>query len=194
MKKRLFLAFPLPEIFKADLISYQELLAGNFGIIPFGPRFTPAENLHITVSFLGFVDEKDVANISAAVANISAQYSPILLEFQEVRGRPEAPKKRMLWAVFKENPEFIRLKKSLNKGLKKYAPYLNKEKRKEIFIHITLARLKIEGRIDSLPPPEIHQGKISCEKILLFESRLRSSGPVYTVIEEFPLSLVSHQV
>lgn len=188
MKKRLFLALPLPEKFKEELILYQKEMAGNFDLKERKPRITKAENLHITVSFLGSVEEKIIPRILEIIETITAKFLPFVLEFSEVSGVPARHVKKMIWAIFHDSAEFVELKINLEKELSKLVPLLLREKGKEIVIHVTLARLKNEGIIESLPFFETLNAKIICEKLILFESRLTGGGPVYNSIRDFSLN------
>lgn len=188
MKKRLFLALPLPEKFKEELILYQKEMAGNFDLKERKPRITKAENLHITVSFLGSVEEKIIPRILEITETNTAKFSPFVLEFSEVSGFPAGPVKKMIWAIFKECREFVELKRNLEKELKQFSPVLSREKRNDVTIHVTLAKLKNEGTIKSLSLLESKNAIIVCGKLILFESQLTGSGPVYKAVREFLLN------
>ena len=75
MKKRLFVALPLSEYFHKILGQYQR----NYNVE--GIRWTIPENLHITVYFLGYIDEERVGDVEDKIRGVCAGFSSFDLEF-----------------------------------------------------------------------------------------------------------------
>ena len=70
--------------------------------------------------------------------------------------------------------------------MKEYKPDLYKEQ----YIHITLARFKKPLARNELQEINLPKGKFedfTLNKITLYESVLRNSGPIYKIVAEFPL-------
>lgn len=182
MKKRLFLALPLPDSLIDHFFRYQQKLAGIERLKDCGIRLTVRENLHITVLFLGFLEEEKIVLIFEAVKKVCRMITPFSLEFSH----PEM--NRLVWAVFKKNEIYEKLKNLLEEELAGIIGENFREKNKKTLIHATLARFNKEGGKISLPEMDIADSKFISDKILLFESQLKSSGPVYKVVGEFKLN------
>src|SRR5688572_21710103 len=65
---RLFLAIELPEDVRAHLVRVQEKLSSVLD----GAAMTRPKNLHITLKFLGQVDERGIVALSESLSKISA--------------------------------------------------------------------------------------------------------------------------
>jgi len=179
MKKRLFLALSLPDNYLEQFQQYQSGLVKNDELRKRGIRLTPKENLHITVLFLGYLEEEEIGLIFGAVKKVCRMITPFSLEFSETQMN------RLVWAVFEKNEIYEKLKNLLEEELAGIIGENFREKNRKTIIHATLARFKKEGGKITLPQTRMADGKFRCDKILLFESQLRSSGPVYSVIGEF---------
>jgi len=179
MKKRLFLALPLPPSLIDQFILYQQKLSAIEELVKRGLRLTAKENLHITVLFLGYLEVEKIGLIFEAVKKVCRMITPFSLEFSD------AQMNRLVWAVFKKNEIYEKLKNLLEEELAGIIRENFREKNRKTIIHATLARFKKEGGKITLPQTRMADGKFRCDKILLFESQLRSSGPVYSVIGEF---------
>ena len=84
---RLFVGLDLPE-------NLGERLTGLRGQIP-GARWIPRENLHITLRFIGEVDEETAADLEASLVKVDAPPFELILRdvgYFECRGRV-----RSLW-------------------------------------------------------------------------------------------------
>ena len=179
MKKRLFLALPLSDSLIDHFFSYQQKLAGIERLKDCGIRLTVRENLHITVLFLGFLEEEKIGLIFEAVKKVCRMITPFSLEFSH------AEMNRLVWAVFKRNETYEKLKNLLEEELAGIIGENFREKNRKTIVHATLARFKKEGGMINLPEMDIVDRKFICDKILLFESQLRNTGPIYSVIKEF---------
>ncbi|KKS98244.1 MAG: hypothetical protein UV73_C0003G0186 [Candidatus Gottesmanbacteria bacterium GW2011_GWA2_43_14] len=175
MKKRLFLAFTLPETLTEQFSLYQQKLAKFEELKKLGLRLTAKENLHITLLFLGDCEEDKIGQISGTVKKACQEIAPFPLEFSRMEMH------RYIWAVYKNSASFEKLKNILEVEL------LGTISKKSI-IHTTLGRIKREGGKIGLPPAGTVDREFTCGKILLFESHLRNNGPVYSIIEAFNLN------
>ena len=174
---RLFTALPLPD----DLRTRIAALEGGIG----GARWVAAENLHITLRFVGEVQEDRIDDIVAAVEAVRApafEIAPGGTGHFGTRRRVDT-----VWVGIERSPEITALHARIDSALvraglpperRKYAP------------HITVARLrgaregKVLGWLEAtggfFAPP--------ADGFRLYESSLGRGGPVYTPLAEFALS------
>jgi len=159
---RLFVALEMPEIVRERLLT----LAGG---VP-GARWATDGQLHLTLRFIGEVDENVAHDIDDALLGIRAP--SFTLELAGV-GEFGGKNPRALWAGVRSNDALIHLQKKIETALQRIG--LEPEARK-FSPHVTLARLKGSPR----------------EKVMAFLSHygLFASGPF--LIKEFVL-FSSHQ-
>lgn len=173
---RLFIAVELPK----DIRSHIKDLGRG---IP-GARPIRAEQIHLTLSFLGEVEGTMFKDIRECLLEIKE--NPFQLQISghfPPRGKP-----RVIWAGVTPTDELIRLKKQIDKVLLTCG--LDLEKRK-FSPHITLARLHDSPlqRISEflagnsfLKTPEF-----TVDSFHLFSSQLGRNGAIHTLEESYKL-------
>ena len=177
MKKRLFIAFDLPDQVRSKLKLFPDPRL----------RIVSKDNLHITVLFLGYVDEDKIPEIKEAIKEISQEFTPINFKFEDIIFTPPRKQFRMIWALFGKNRQFDNLVDKLARELKEFKPHVYKEKN----IHITLARFNkplTKKDLEEIKLPQDEVENFRADKITLYESVLRSSGAVYKKLAEFQLN------
>lgn len=178
MQHRIFIAINLPESIKKFFLNYQEKLP-DFPI-----KWTKRENMHITLTFIGYVKDENVPKICEAVKQACAQHKSFKINLNEIcYGPPKKLPPRMIWAKGKESKELIDLKTDLEKSLiKSEIGFI--EDNKNFHTHITLGRIKAWEwkRIEPEERPDITQEtdlNFEVNSIEVMESKLKRSGPEY---------------
>jgi RNA 2',3'-cyclic 3'-phosphodiesterase len=175
---RLFVAVPLPEALKAALRSYQQVYRHK--II----RFVPEDNLHLTLHFIGEVAEAAVPELQQKLTRVAAAHAPFTLTFQETAPGPKLRSPRLIWTRFEEHPDFSALSTTLCQALEAAPGAYGK------FIpHITIARLRQErGKLPDLPVlREKNIPDLAVHRFALWQSKLQSPHPVYSIVAEYAL-------
>jgi 2'-5' RNA ligase len=126
---RLFVAIDLPE-------GVKERLAAIATGLP-GARWVAAEQLHLTLRFIGEVEGSVVHDIRDVLDEVVR--APFDLQLQGVGFFPPRKKPRVVWVGVEKNKELIQLRNRIESGLTRIG--LEPEGRK-FAPHITLARLK----------------------------------------------------
>lgn len=126
---RLFVALPLPE-------ELRDRLAALAHGIPTA-RWLPAENLHLTLRFIGEVDGRQARDVDAALAQLRMPCFPVVLAGIDYFGN--SGKARALWVGVDPNPELERLQAKIEVAVQRAG--LPPEGRK-FKPHVTLARFK----------------------------------------------------
>ena len=175
---RLFVALELPE-------AVRERLAGLGGGVP-GARWTEPENLHLTVRFIGEVENGLLPDIDAALGSVSAPAFDLVLDGVGQFG--SGSRSRVLWAGVERNDALVHLNQKVESALVRAG--LPREERR-YSPHVTLARLRDapQERVGRFIEDRglFRAGPIRVEHFTLFESRPGSGGPVYDPLREYPL-------
>lgn len=172
--KRVFVAINLPDEIKDKLVKWQEVHK-NFNV-----RWTKKNSLHITLYFIGWVEEEKIKNISLQLKAIADNYRSFDIYLTEITVGPDKKGPRIIWANGFLADELKNLQISIASAVKDFA---NKTENRPFRPHLTLARNK--GRIKFFK--EDIDLKFRVESFELMESRLLKDGAEYRVIESFKL-------
>lgn len=179
MMLRLFVAVDVPDDIRI-------LMCGMGGSIP-GARPVPAEQLHLTLKFLGDTDGGQLPAIEQGLAEIVC--APFTVCLKGVGHFPPRGNPRVLWAGIEPAAEVTSLRNQVEKKLA--AAGIERDPRK-FAPHITLARLKnsplsrvtqfLAGNSLFATPP------FTISEFHLYHSSLSAKGAVHTVLASFPLT------
>lgn len=98
---RLFLALNLPGDVRGAL---HEATAPLRGAVPRGVSWVRPEGLHLTLKFLGDVDDARVATIAAALRGVAAAHAAVRLVVAGVGAFPSLARPRVVWAGVEATP------------------------------------------------------------------------------------------
>jgi len=181
---RLFVAIELDENVVARLSSIQEKLgSGDFDL-----KLVERENMHLTLKFLGEVQESQLQRIEALVSEAVKDVRGFTLSFHGIGRFGSGSRVNVIWAGVKRGSEdFVNLAKALEARLS----FVRREER-EPSPHLTIARVK-SGRnadrlvreVDSLR--DVKVGEVRVKEIKLKKSVLTPRGPVYSDVKVFSL-------
>ncbi len=176
---RLFIGLPLPEAIRNKF--------STFDLSSKGLRKVPLKNLHLTLKFIGDVDESLKESIQAELRNISV--SSFSLAFEGLGKFPKRGKARVLWSGLKRvPPELIHLHEQIEDRLESRG--IQKEDRR-FSPHLTLARVKpgfkhpVEDWIEKYKSFQTEEFQVN--EFILFASELTPKGSIYTVVGAYPL-------
>ena len=169
---RLFIALPVPDDVAGRLMKVMAPDAEGW-------RWVRPESLHLTLVFLGDVDERAVETVGKAIRRAAAQAAPIELTARSLGAFPSAARAKILWAgIDGELPALHALHSRLEREFR--AEGLRFEER-TYRPHVTLARSRAPRRIPT--HLDLHEalGAWTAQDVVLYESQLSSSGPRYVV-------------
>lgn len=145
-------------------------------------KFTPKENLHITLNFLGDVLEDKTAFAVKAVEEAAAKHEVFFSSTSAVNCFGSQKYARVIWAgINRHAVKITALYETLKANLEESG--FEQEKR-EYTPHITIARCKEGVNIARLLPDIKFDFKIKVSKITLFKSTLESPGAVHEILFE----------
>jgi 2'-5' RNA ligase len=187
-RHRTFIAVDLGQTIRDRLVSLQERLAQTGVAV----KWVERENLHVTLLFLGEVDERGVPAVCQAVADVCREHLPFTLAVEKVGcfGNPRRP--RTLWVgVGSGAAELCALHDELESPLLDLGCYRREERR--YTPHITIGRVKGDRAGDALAHElakltRLQAGQTSVREILVMSSELTADGPVYTVMSRAKLN------
>ncbi len=153
-----------------------------------GVKLVEPENLHITLKFLGSVDEALVPEIVRVLEG--PDIGPFRAKLFGVGAFPNMTRPRVIWVGVEEGrEELIRLIRWVDSRLRRLG--FPKEDR-EPHPHLTIARVKwlrdsqsLKRILSSLLSTEF--GEIEVREIRLKKSTLTPKGPIYETLASFPL-------
>jgi RNA 2',3'-cyclic 3'-phosphodiesterase len=171
---RLFVALRLPDDAVARLVEWQERELGG------GPdlRIVPADNLHVTVAFLGGRPAADLEGIAEVVRETARGAAQPVLEavrYQETRSVG-------MIVLSDENDRATSLAEGLFDGLERIRVF--ERERRDWLPHVTVVRFRERPR---LTPPLPALGRVMSSELAVMMSRLRPSGAQYEALESVPL-------
>jgi len=186
MKRRIFIAINLPENIRDELIKYQKKW------LDLPVRWTKRENLHLTLVFIGYVNDQEIAKICQAVRETVSRKPSFSINLTKIiYGPPKKKPFRMIWLEGEKNEQMAILKKDLEKSLVDSEINFIQENR-DFHLHLTLARIKTWQWREMEPEeiPEINEDislTFQVNSIEIMESQLRRQGPIYTILESIKL-------
>jgi len=147
------------------------------------------EIVHLTLKFLGDMDEKLVPGIREAMIASVEGVPPFQVRFQSVGAFPARSRPRVVWVGVKNVDPLISIAERLDERLSS----LGFEREKRLFSpHLTVARAKgsrgmnrIQAVMDEWRDREI--GVETVDSIRLKKSVLDPRGPTYSTVEEICL-------
>jgi 2'-5' RNA ligase len=178
---RTFLAVDVPEHIRKKIDDFIQVEAKR-GLPIKWVRF---ENLHITLKFLGEIDEKKKAEITPVIKELGEKQNSFNMRLAGLGCFPSPRNPRVLWIGVKEGGEMLcDIAAEIEEALARFG--FKEEKR--FHPHLTIGRIKKLCKIDHILEKTIGSEPFSINAVTLFESTLRPEGPIYTALDEFRFS------
>ena len=184
---RLFIAIELSDDLRSHLVTMQNAVRA---IAP-DLSFTRAENLHLTLKFLGEVPDAQVPRVSDALAAIGP-VGEFDLKSVGIVCFPERGRVRVVSAAVESTPNLIELQRQIERAME--AAGFPREGR-AYHPHVTLARARnalpppMRGRLMALDDASEPTELMRVHEFVLMESRLHPKGAQYTPASRFYIKL-----
>ncbi|MGE5282703.1 MAG: RNA 2',3'-cyclic phosphodiesterase [Chloroflexota bacterium] len=185
-RARLFVALDLPEAVRAGIVAW-----GRRELVDPALRAVPSESLHITLAFLGYLPEREIARLGEIVAGLRSPAPEVRLGDPVAKPSGRHPR---LFALPAESPGAVELQAELEGKL--VAARLYKPEKRPFWPHVTVARVKPEGK-GSKRPREVGKRPGGLPKDLLqptravrtrlYRSELKPSGAEYRPLAQVKL-------
>jgi 2'-5' RNA ligase len=186
-RARLFVAIDLPAALRDGIAAWAEEELSDPALRP-----VPRESLHITLAFLGYVPEREIGRLGEIVTGVKARAPQIRLG--DLLAKPSSKRPR-LFVLPADSPDTVALQKLLEQRL--VAGHLYKPEKRAFWPHVTVARVKPEGRGSKRPRSiERSPGELPAEllspvlgvRLTLYRSELQPRGARYTPLAQVELS------
>lgn len=182
---RCFIAIDVPEDIKEKISKLIE----NLDHKTKGIKWVTPRNIHLTLKFLGEIEDKQVHLIRDRLEILSLRHSVFELSISDVGGFPNLKNPKVLWVGIHSSEKLINLYNDLEDIM--YEIGFEKEDRK-FSPHLTIARIKDRIDADLILKPFMEYknylfGKMKVSEIILMKSILKPSGAEYSKLYTFKL-------
>ena len=175
---RVFVSIPVPDT--PDLADLRKTLSGA------GARASPANQTHLTLSFIGDVDESKVKRIVDCVRRSVDGFTPMEITLSGLGAFPNERRPSVIWTGVSPAGPVKAMAAKLEKNLTA-AGIAHDDK--PFKAHVTIARCK-----DAFMPPGILDGtqrkiycRFECDEVLVMKSVLSPGGAKHSVLARIPL-------
>ena len=186
---RAFIGVALPNLVRLSLTSLQRRLAESRADV----KWVEPSNLHVTMRFLGEIDEARDQLVSDALRRVAVQSGAFETSLSRLGTFPSGSSPRVIWVgIERGQEELVRIAELLERQLT--AIGLPGDNRRFV-AHVTLGRVRSDRDLGQLvqalsatewpaPPPW------STAAVTLYRSKLSPEGPHYTALLDVPLGAV----
>lgn len=156
-----------------------------------GARWVPAENLHLTLFFIGDMESSRVAVLSRSLTELFASAPPVLLRLAAPGLFPLRGRGRIAWVGVEPLDELRVMHRDVSRLIG--SPLVKEENGRVYHPHLTVARAR-----KSWPQATreiLEEGLAGCrgewraDRGTLFRSELGPKGVRYTAVSELPMGI-----
>lgn len=186
---RLFIAIDIDEKNMVAINDLQKELRSKADVRAGDVKWVTAKNIHLTLKFLGEVEEGKLPEICKITEETASSYKQFQLSIESV-GHFGGKSATVLWVgTGAGTQELLQLQKDLETRLASvgYPP-----EQREFSSHLTLARIrnpKAGFKIAQLTQQykNFELGTLAVNSICVYKSQLTPDGPVYTLLGNYKL-------
>lgn len=185
---RAFIAIDLPDEVQTAIEETQARLKRS----PVGVKVSWAKigNLHLTLQFLGYVEEPVIPKISAALAGVAVRHAAFDVAVAGAGAFPNERMPRVLWVGCRDEAGKLKaLAKDVQAAMRAFG---FEPEQREFTAHLTLGRIKsprpdaaLTRALDSVK--DCTCGTLRVDAVHLVRSQLLPQGSVYTTLSSYNL-------
>lgn len=182
---RTFVALEISEEVRERLVRFQQRLLQGWASL----KLVEPENLHLTLKFLGEVEEGRLGEVEEALRRGCSRASPFTMEVRGTGVFPSPQYVRVVWAGVGEGWERV---SSLQREVDRELGRLGFSRDTDFVPHLTLARVKrVKDRGEFLRAVEGGRreefGRVEVREVHLKKSVLTPRGPLYEDLRVIPI-------
>jgi 2'-5' RNA ligase len=183
---RSFLAIELPRTIRKKIEEVQGDLRSTHADV----RWVNPEKIHLTLKFFGNIEESRIDLLLKSIEEPIRNTLPFSLKVRGVGAFPHLKNPRVIWIGLVNGREvLISFQKQIETQLEKIG--IQPEDR-PFNPHLTLGRMKSSrGKVELAGKMEKHKeeefGDFQVERVVLFKSDLRPTGPIHTPLRDMKL-------
>jgi 2'-5' RNA ligase len=176
---RLFIAIDLPDDWRRILSEPEQ----SIGWLGRGVKWVEPRGMHLTLKFLGEVDEKLLPGIHTGTIAACSDAAPFTIRLRGTGVFPNAKRPRVYWAGIEGPSSLLQLQARVDSEMQRLGfPAEEREFRP----HLTLARIKEpigkQRMTDALLSYSLESEPAEVRELLLIRSHLSSEGARYEAI------------
>lgn len=183
-KLRTFIAVEIPESVRNRIAEFQAELKREPGRV----SWTKPENIHLTLKFLGDVDEAEIPQITAALERAVQGIAPFEVEVRTTGGFPSLRRPRVLWVGCADAEG--RLRQLAEQVESELAGIGYRREGRKFSPHLTIGRPKtpfIEKIAQRMENTEFVGGTMPVREVVVMKSQLHPQGAIYTPLARVAL-------
>ncbi len=188
---RCFVALPVPAVIQKKIAAFQQSLDPQ--VPQDSIRWTTAEQIHVTLRFLGKVDSIELPKLTDSLQSAVQGHKQLQLTAKELGCFPSRKNPRVIWIGLTGDVEPLsRFQASIEEQIGEWA---QKEEQRKFQPHLTIGRVReTAGRhsrrigqvLEDTKAPEF--GSWTATEVLLMRSQLSPKGATHSVLERFRLA------
>jgi 2'-5' RNA ligase len=182
---RLFIAIDLKKEIKDYLYNLENELKKK---LPATIRWVNKKNLHLTLKFLGEINEDKIKELKQKLSKIN--FKEFDLQLDKISYFGNQIEIYNIWISIKPKDEMTRLAQKIDSETLEFS-----SKEQKFNSHLTLGRISKMKNIklfkEILEKTEIRNLNFKVNSFLLIESTLTKDGPKYKIIEEYNLKSIT---
>ncbi len=155
-------------------------------------KWVEPENIHLTLKFLGEVQEEKIPKIITTIKESIAEFKPFNLEIVSLGAFPGLKYPRVIWAGIEKGKENLeKLAEAIETAMLRLG---FPEEKRGFSSHLTLGRIRSDRNKNNLCR-EISQASFPAlpqdiSSVKLYQSRLTPQGPIYEKLAEANLQKI----
>jgi 2'-5' RNA ligase len=181
-RMRTFIAIELDRTIRDRIVRLQQTVSSITPTV----KWVESENLHITLFFLGEVEDTAVPGVCREVNNLAERFSSFEISIDRVGCFPNKHRPHIIWVgVGQGSHELCRIHEELEPRLLQLGCYRREERKYKP--HVTLGRIR-SGRDSEQIAKELTRfqewqgGWALIGELLVMKSELTPQGPAYAVM------------
>jgi 2'-5' RNA ligase len=188
-RTRTFLAVDIGDAIRKQAVSLQKQLGRA---VAEGVNWTEPGGMHVTLLFLGEVDDREVVQVCRAVKDVAGREPPFALRVSGVGAFPNARRPKVVWGGITDGADSLqRLQAALEEKMLALGCYRKEDR--PYTPHLTLGRVTADEASFALATeiPKLADwdgGTTTVGEVRVYNSELRRDGPEYTVIARSALT------
>ncbi len=181
-RTRTFIAVDPGEAIRQQALALQKQLTRGTDRV----KWTEADNLHLTLQFLGEVERKETLAICQLVQRCAKSFPSFNLEVTGLGAFPTPRRPKIIWlGIGDGRDELIALHDRIEAPLAERGGYRREDR--GYTPHLTLGRIASEEREDGWTEALAEHagwsaGATLIDEVLVMSSELHRSGPVYSIL------------
>ncbi len=154
-------------------------------------KWVPAENLHITLSFLGDVDERNIAEVCRAATQATTGQADFTLVCRGVSAFPSTQRPRTIWiGIAQGSQQLCALQADIQQALVRLG---YPAESRQFHPHLTIGRVRRSGpglrqlsqQLQAMRDQEV--GETYVDQVVVYSSQLMPDKPIYQALARIPL-------